>query len=574
MPKPAKPAKTTTTPQPASHWWAYPAALLLALYGAFQVYAPATNGPFVFDDNYLPFMVPNYSPLFSAWVNFNRPILMFSYWLNFRSSGLETLPYHAFNVVFHAVNALLIYAAVRKLLRYVESSETMCTWLARFAAALFLLHPALTESVAYVASRSETLSLMFVLGAFVVFLYRKHAEITWKAAAAVLLLAGCAVATKEHTAVFPALLLLTDYFWNPGFTYKGIAGNWRLYMPLMAAAMVGVSFVQRVLSIASTAGFGMKDLTWYEYFFTQCRAIWLYLRLYCWPAGLNADYDFHISRSLADSGAWLGLLALVLVTGAALYYHRRFPLAAFGWFTFLILIAPTSSFVPIKDPVAERRLYLPFIGLLLITVDLLRRIRVERKTLIAGCCVALCGCAVGTYQRSAIWGDPVALWQDTVAKSPNKVRAHFQLGFQYYTDGKCDLAVGHYAAVAKIAPPTFDLLVDWALALDCLKQTDAALEKLKQASGLENSAYLHATFGKVYAGGGRYEEALKSLDEAQRLDGNYAMTYAYRGSIHLERNEVAAAIQNYRRALELDPNNSVANQGLRVAQERQRRPQR
>ena len=51
-------------------------------------------------------------------------------------------------------------------------------------------------------------------------------------AAAVLALFGAALLSKEHTIVLPALLLLTDYWWNPGFSFKGIRANWKLYAPM------------------------------------------------------------------------------------------------------------------------------------------------------------------------------------------------------------------------------------------------------------------------------------------------------------------------------------------------------
>ena len=62
-------------------------------------------------------------------------------------------------------------------------------------------------------------------------------------------------------------------------------------------------------------------------------------------------------------------------------YRRRFPLASYGFFVFLLLMAPTSSILPIKDPIAERRLYFSMLGLLLIVVDLLARVKIERRAL-------------------------------------------------------------------------------------------------------------------------------------------------------------------------------------------------
>src|SRR5438105_3539524 len=94
----------------------------------------------------------------------------------------------------------------------VPASNLLMYVLAGFAAGLFLLHPLQTESVSYIASRSETLSVFFFLAAFTVFLYRKSNSVSFMTAIAVLALFGGACLSKEHTAVLPALLLLTDYY--------------------------------------------------------------------------------------------------------------------------------------------------------------------------------------------------------------------------------------------------------------------------------------------------------------------------------------------------------------------------
>ena len=82
-------------------------------------------------------------------------------------------------------------------------------------------------------------------------------------------------------------------------------------------------------------------------------------------------------------------------------------------------MAPTSSFLPIKDPIVERRLYLSMIGLLFIVLEFLRRVDVKQFNWMAVLGGVLLVAAFGTYQRYIVWSDPVILWEDTVAKSPN-----------------------------------------------------------------------------------------------------------------------------------------------------------
>jgi len=173
----------------------------------------------------------------------------------------------------------------------------------------------------------------------------------------------------------------------------------------------------------------MEGLTWYQYFFTECRVIWDYIRLFVLPFGQNLDPDIAISQNIVSHGAIIGLLGLLAVSVLALMYRWRFPIASYGWFVFLILLAPTSSFVPIRDPMAERRMYLPFIGLLLVTVEFLRRWKASRNTLIGSLAVVLLVEGALTYQRNLLWGNAIDIWKDTVTKSPQKLRPRFQLAF-------------------------------------------------------------------------------------------------------------------------------------------------
>jgi tetratricopeptide (TPR) repeat protein len=566
----AQPGPAVAEASPAPRW-PYAVGIALAVAAVFEVYGPSLNGPFLFDDQYLPFGMANF-PLDSlrAWMAGVRPLLMFSYWINYQLSELRTFSYHAFNVLFHAANAALLFFIVRKVLEFAQVERGRRDLLAAFASALFLLHPVNSEAVAYVASRSENFSVLFFFGAFAAFLYRRTAACSWARSAAILLLFTAAALTKEHTVVLPALLLLTDYFWNPPFSFDGIRRNWRLYAPVAAGGVLMGLFVARQLRGAESAGFGMKDLKWYEYFFTQCRALWVYIRLFLFPAGLNADYDFPISRTILDHGAIFGFIAIVLAGAAAFYFRRRYPLAAYGFFSFLILMAPTSSFVPIKDPVAERRLYLSMIGLLFIALDLLRRVNVKQAKWSAALAAVLVLAGVFTYQRNKVWSDAVLLWEDTVTKSPKKARDQFQLAQAYYERGDCGKALPHYDAAAKLDFSDDRLFIDWGLAFDCLNQPDQALVKFRQAATLKATAHAYSQIGMIFGKQGKNAEALEALATAQKLDPRFEMTYVYRGGVRLATGDAAAAIQEFRQALAINPQNQPASQGLAMAEARLR----
>jgi protein O-mannosyl-transferase len=555
--KPAAAAKAPPAPWWLPPWW-YWLAGLGALFLVFEAYGPALHSPFVLDDLYLPYADANPPHRLIGWVLLQRPLLMFSFWVDYQLGGADPHGYHTTNVLLHFIVSVVVMFIAARLLEWAGVQGRMRQALAIFAGALFLLHPLQTESVAYVASRSEVLSVLFYYAAFAVFIYSNRDSMSVVRAVAIVALFGAAAASKEHTLTLPALIVLTDLFWHRG----GWRKNRALYALLALACAAGGVVVWKVLSAANTAGFGMADLSPTAYFFTQCRVIWIYIRMFFLPFGQNVDPDIPVSHGLLDDGAILGLAALIAAAAAAWIYRKRWPLASFGVFVFLLLIAPTSSVIPIRDVLAERRVYLPFLGLILITLEVLRRLQWSQA--IGACAAVLLVSTVLTYQRSDVWSTPLTLWQDSVSKAPRKMRPRFQLAFTEYQMGDCVKAAQDFQAASRLDSPDYRLLVDWANALDCAGREDEAAAEFNAATGLAPQlAEAWVGLSAVYGKQNKPDEALKALARAEAIDPRIAQIYVNRGGVYQLLGNNDAAIIQYRRALAIDPSNSVAREALR-----------
>lgn len=554
---------TPATAAPPAATWRF--GVLAAAVAALIAYLPTIRAEFVFDDFYLPFTAQEYASAdLIHWMAGVRPVLMFSFWANYVVSGLDPFAYHFTNILLHIAAGLLVFVAVRRVLGLAGEGGARSGWLAAFASAVFLLHPLQTESVAYVASRSELLSVTLFIGAFAIFLHRRREAVGWFASVLIIAIFGAAVTTKEHAAMLPMLLLLTDYYWNPPFSFAGMKRNWRLYGMIAAGGAAASFWVVRILRSSDTAGFNVAGVSPYEYFLTQCRVIWLYVRLFLFPVGLNVDHDIPFSRGPLDGGAIFGLTALLAVAAAAIVYHKRYPLGSYGVLTFFLLLAPTSSFIPILDPSAERRMYLPFIGLLFVVLEGVRRLRVSR-TAVAYACAGVCALlAVATYSRAEVWSNALSLWSDAAAKSPRKYRPNFQVAYAYYQRKRCPEALPYFEVAAKAArgDEEYPLLLDWALAYDCAGNPAKAIKKLERGAAMSRNAHVYALIGMVHGKAQKTKEALAALDTAMQLDPNFQPTYVYRGAVYASSGEFEKALPEYRRALALKPDDSGARQGL------------
>ena len=567
----------STGPAPAQHQsgvsglvWAgglFVAALVLA----FGVYQPALDGPFVLDDLYLHFGRTDADQIgLAAWMA-GRPLLGLSYYANYAMSGQAPGPYHVTNVMLHAAVAVLVFLIVRRALDFAEAVRE--GWppnlVAALCGAVFLLHPIQTEAVAYVAGRSDVLSTLFAYGALAVFLRYRRPAIEPGAVAVVLALSLAALLSKQQAVAIPAALVLIDLLWNEGSAVESVKKNLKLHGLLALGAVAGAVWVFSVLARGTTAGLRVEGITPVEYFLTQGRVFWSYVRLLFLPVGQNIDPDIAIARGFGDVGSLAGLGAIAALAGGAWWMRRAWPLAAAGVLIFLALLAPTSTFIPIQDVMAERRLYFAFIGPLLILADVLRRWTLSPpavRYLVLGAAVVILGAA--THSRAALWGDEEALWKDTVAQSPGKLRPRFQLAHIYYKTRRCGDAAAQYEAASKLGKATVELLVDWGLALDCAGRTPEATGRLREALALERTYNSLAQLGMVLAKQGQFEEALPLLNDAVKADDRQAAAWGYRGNVLASQGKLLEASEDFRRALAINPDDAAAKQGLRYVEQR------
>jgi len=78
---------------------------------------------------------------------------------------------------------------------------------------------------------------------------------------------------------------------------------------------------------------------------------------------------------------------------------------------------------------------------------------------------------------------------------------------------------------------------------------------------------VYAEIGTIYAKHDRFGEALEAFATAEKLDPNYALTFANRGGVYEKKQQYLAAIENYQRALSLDSSIQAAAAGLARSQQ-------
>jgi hypothetical protein len=527
---------------------------LAALAVGLWLYWPALHGPFLFDDFGLPFKLTARVEPLSSWVSGVRPVLMFSYWLNNRIWGDGAFSYHVVNVLIHAANAGLIFLILLRLMGMAGWADRRARIAAVIGAAVFLVHPLETESVSYVAGRSESLAALFLLLAYACFLYRRHESIAWKEALAVMLLFGLAIATKENAISLAGILVLTDLFWPAPFTLQGLRGNWRLYALMVPGAIAAAVAVFRMLAAAPSAGFSLRTFTWYQYAFTEARAIFAYIWLAVLPMGQSVDHDFPISRTVAEHGALFFMLLLAALVALAVRAHRRFPLACFGLLMFLIWLAPTSSVVPINDALVERRMYLALLGLILIAADLAGRLRLPRHASSSAIAALLLVLTAFCYSRNQQWGQPERLFAAAALESTGNPRPYATLTDILIAEGRCAVAIPYLERADRLFPDDYLIQLNWGRALECMGRPGDAMRRLRRAATIRPTSKAYELIGLLYGELRMTGDAGIALRQAVALDPASAPAHRALALWYESVYNFTAAETEYRRSLAVDRN--------------------
>ena len=539
------------------------AGVILALY----LYAPALNGEFVLDDHTLPLKVA--SNQHSIWLRFSRarPVLMASYQLNFELFGDAPVSYHLVNLLIHVLNSGLVFLVLIRLLTTAGWPKARSTIAAALGALVFLIHPLQTESVSYIAGRSESLASFFLLSAYAVFLYRRRESIAWLEAIAVLFLFGLAVASKESAVSLPGILLLTDLMWPKPFSIEGPRKNWRLYALMAPGAIVAAAAIFRLLATAGTAGFSVNTFRWYEYAFTEARAIFSYIRLALIPFGQSLDHDFAASRTILEHGAIVYIALLGGLVAAAVVFRRRYPLACFGWLMFLLCLAPTSSFVPIDDALVERRMYLALIGLILIGCDLAGRLRLPVRAAGALAAATLLVFAGFCHARNELWHNPETLLVIAADQATHNPRPLLNVAELMIRHDRCDLAVPFLQRAQRIIPNNYYVEASWGRTLACLGRFEEGAQVLTAAAQQQPSAQIYEWIGLIYGKMGKLTEARAAFQKSLQLDPDRPSAHSSLALWYETVRDLSSAEYEYRKSLELDPEDRTARTNLtRVSQ--------
>ena len=493
--------------------------------------------------------------------NYYRPVLFFTFALNYVISGTNSLSYHLFSNAIHIANAILIFLLLSRLL--------LARWVAFLTALIFAIHPLQTEAVAYISGRGDPLALFFMLSALLLYLKSKSPADSWK-----LLSLGSlilALLSRETAIVFPFLLMLCEFFRSGrGRFILAIRNSFIKALPYFGIVFAYGILRLTVLNFQNTLNFYQTPTAYSENIlyrlFTFMHVLVDYFSLLFVPVGLHMERSMIVHTSLFQWPVWLSALIVIsiLVLLRRLYVRRHpdFPVWLFGFGWFFVGLAPVSGITPINALIYEHWLYVPMIGFWFMIsfylVKLLTYLQGEtlkirgRTLVIVVMVVYVIFLGYQSIQRNILWGKPIEFYKDILLYEPNSIRINNNLGNHYYNAKDMVQAEYYYRKATEendvYAQPYFNL----GTILQAKGDVLGAITLYEQAIRI-NPKFFHPyqQLAGIYAQQGNLPKAAENIEALKMFLPDNPRVYYNAALLYAALNDKEKALKDIQKGLEL-----------------------
>lgn len=478
-----------------------------------------------------------------------RPVVTFTYFLDYIFFSLKPWGYHLTNILLHTVNGVLLYIFLvlitcketdnRKpeiLVGRVHKLNNLFLYFSPeplFITLLFVAHPVLTETVNAVSYREDLLAFLFYVTTMSLYLILRlnktaHSLVIYALSC---LMYTLALLSKEMAVTLPIIIFC--YGWVFGKKREGLnrynigyiiitilylfTRFYYFYNPI-EGKIITSSLTDRLLSVPYLL---LSDL-----------------KLSIFPVSLSADYEILPVRSIFSPLFIVPLLGVVSLSLTLFFKSTKINRALlFGILFFIITLIPVYNIVPIANVLAERYLYLPMVGFM-ISVGTAINMFKDRNCYwrISLIIIILCIYSLAVVSRNRIWSNDLLLWSDTVKKSDSS-RSHNNLGIAYAKAGRFNEAI---------------------------KEFQIALRH-------KDDVDTHNNLGLAYTEMGRLDEAIRELQLAIGLNDDYSNAYNNLGNVYVKQEMLDQAIKEFLVAIRLKPNDPRYHYNLANVYYRQRR---
>jgi tetratricopeptide (TPR) repeat protein len=406
--------------------------------------------------------------------------------------GHNPFGYHLTNLLLHslcsAMAFILLYGLFGRLFER-NNKKIGALWAAFIGAVIFAIHPVNSEAVSVITFREDLLTAFFIM--LVLILAERFPSeriiVNILLVIAIVLSIFSAAAAKENGVVAPLFLLI---YW---FVVRK-ASQWRIWIkPIVAGfAATAIFMILRFSVVPAKSLIFFQKAAYLGDSFRQMLAIqpriWTFQLLeLIWPNLLCADQTGYSIRNVTLPVALIVLTIMIIV--AVLLCRKNTGFGA-GILFFFLAMLPTSNFLPIFKPMADRYLYLPMVGICLALGAVVCQLKMPTKrrfVVFQAAIVAAIFIFFGffTVQRIYIWHSSLSLWQDTVKRNPFSYIGCNNLGSALFDAGEFEKAIPLFTKASRLDPNDPEPIAGLAITYDAIGLSSLAEETFGKAVSLD-----------------------------------------------------------------------------------------
>ena len=484
----------------------------------------------------------------SAIVNGSLANVLFSVIHTF--AGLHSFIYHFNSVFWHIGVSILVFFIIRIL----SNNKN----LAAICAFLFALHPLHTEAVSWISGLPYLLYSFFGLLSFLLFILVDKILIkkVWVIPSAIL--AYISYFSSEK-AIMLSLLF---------FLYVVVFSSWKkrigIFVPIIITTLLyGLKLSgrigQRIIDVNPAVSGGTVV---FNPIIQIPVAITMYLKLLFIPLGLtlyHEDLTFNIYQFLFFLAITLLLIIITLI-----FLFKKKRMLFFACAFFVIALSPTLLPIQISWVVAERYMYLPSLGFIIVVAyGLLKLKEWNTRVFWSFLTILLIVYSILTIRRNLEWTNQDTLWVATIRESPSSTLALNNIGDYYGRHGDITQAIAAFQRAIEIRPTyaeaTHNLGNAYALSGDATKAAQMYQRALQLKPTLIESA---VNLAAIYAQRNDYVTAEKYLFKALEVNPNSPIVMRAYAAYLYQQGKKDQAIAILQKILTLYPNNIDAQQSL------------
>jgi len=534
------------------NWSAYSLLLLLVLI----TYGNSLNNVFLSDD--LPEIVnnPNIGNLNVALsthpTGFIRPVL---YFLLFHLGGLNPTLFRLTNLFFHIGSTFLIYILLNLL--YFKEKQSK---LPLIVASIFAIHPAISEAVVWISGGMYTQYTFFFLLSFLLYILSAKRKLLF-----LLAIFSFLLSFMSHPQMPLSLFVI---FPLVEFCFGNIKKNWKKSIPFLIVTigymLITLNNIPERETVLQTVHYQTSGVD--NPFVLIPVAITSYFELIFLPKTLTL---YHSELSFGSLNFAIRVIISILFFAGIIFGFKKNK-SIFFWLSFFVIaLSPTLTPFRLNWIVAERYLYLPILGILVVCglglakLFEIKKIKFLSYTVFAGLLILLCA---RTIVRNIDWKNEDNLWIATGKTSPSSPNTHNNLGDVYGRNGNKQAALREFQKAIELKPNYADAYHNLANTYRELNQNDKAIENYQKALQYNPNLWQsYQNIGAIYYQNKQYDKALQEFQKAILVNPRNINLRNNLGVIYLGSGNKEKAKEVFNLVLSADPQNQFALAGLAEA---------